>query len=144
MAEQNPYVGPRPFTEEEDRFFFGRAEEVEILTSLAVARRASLLFAQSGAGKSSLLRAGLTPRLLRHTRMVRGRETVQSLVSDNTAQSHHGVDGRFFDFRSRILKCNGNQAFAGERVGSHLTVPGLEDVQRYCNIWKQHQIRKRE
>ena len=82
MADQNPYVGPRPFTEAEDRFFFGRAEEAEILTSLAVARRASLLFAQSGAGKSSLLRAGLTPRLLRHKRIVRGRETIQSLVSD--------------------------------------------------------------
>src|SRR6476620_10511535 len=81
MAEQNPYVGPRPFTETEERFFFGRAEEVEILTSLAVARRASLLFAESGAGKSSLLRAGLTPRLLRHRRLVRGRETCQSLVS---------------------------------------------------------------
>jgi len=81
MAELNPYVGPRPFIESEHRFFFGRAEEVEILTSLAVARRASLLFAQSGAGKSSLLRAGLTPRLLRHRRLVRGRETSQSLVS---------------------------------------------------------------
>ena len=81
MAELNPYVGPRPFVETEHRFFFGRAEEVEILTSLAVARRASLLFAQSGAGKSSLLRAGLTPRLLRHRRLIRGRETFQSLVS---------------------------------------------------------------
>ena len=81
MAEHNPYVGPRPFTESEERFFFGRAEEIEILTSLSVARRASLLFAQSGAGKSSLLMAGLTPRLLRHKRVVRGRTTVEPLVS---------------------------------------------------------------
>jgi hypothetical protein len=82
MAQHNPYVGPRPFTEEEQRFFFGRAEEIEVLTSLVVARRASLLFAQSGAGKSSLLMAGLTPRLLRHTRISRGRTIQERLVSD--------------------------------------------------------------
>ncbi|MEO8452045.1 MAG: hypothetical protein ABI647_19805 [Gemmatimonadota bacterium] len=81
MADQCPYVGPRPFKEDEERFFFGRTEEIEILTSLVVARRASLLFAQSGAGKSSLLTAGLTPRLLRHERLVRERRTVQALVS---------------------------------------------------------------
>ena len=81
MAQHNPYVGPRPFTEEEERFFFGRSEEIEILTSLVVARRASLLFAQSGAGKTSLLLAGLTPRLLRHQRLVRNRPVVQPLVS---------------------------------------------------------------
>jgi hypothetical protein len=81
MALHNPYVGPRPFTEEEERFFFGRAEETEVLTSLVVARRASLLFAQSGAGKSSLLMAGLAPRLLRHTRVSRGRTIQERLVS---------------------------------------------------------------
>src|SRR5689334_4438859 len=81
MAQHNPYVGPRPFTEREERFFFGRAAEVEILTSLVIARRASLLFAQSGAGKSSLLMAGLTPRLLRYTRVVRRKEVVQPIVS---------------------------------------------------------------
>src|SRR5687767_3110588 len=82
MAAHNPYVGPRPFTEEEERFFFGRTEEIEILTSLVVARRASVLFAQSGAGKSSLLMAGLTPRLLRHRRTVRNKEVVERLVRD--------------------------------------------------------------
>ena len=81
MAQDNPYVGPRPFTEEEERFFFGRADEVEVLTSLVVTRQASLLFAQSGAGKSSLLMAGLTPRLLRHVKVVRDREIQEPLVS---------------------------------------------------------------
>ena len=81
MAADNPYVGPRPFIEEEERLFFGRAEEIEVLTSLVLARRASLLFAQSGAGKSSLLMAGLTPRLLRYTRTSRGRTIQERLVS---------------------------------------------------------------
>ena len=61
--DRNPYVGPRAFTEEERDFFFGRDEEVQILEGQVMARRASLFFAQSGAGKSSLLRAGLIPAL---------------------------------------------------------------------------------
>ena len=62
----NPYVGPRAFEEGEAGVFYGRDEEIAILEGLVMARRASLLFAQSGAGKSSLLRAGLIPELTRH------------------------------------------------------------------------------
>jgi hypothetical protein len=82
MAEYNPYVGPRAFTQAEQRFFFGRPEEIEILTGLVTARRASLLFAQSGAGKSSLLMAGLIPRLTQNRRKVRGRDIVEKLMRD--------------------------------------------------------------
>ena len=116
MAELNPYVGPRPFTETEHRFFFGRAEEVEILTSLAVARRASLLFAQSGAGKSSLLRAGLTPRLLRHRRLIRGRETFQSLVSGiriaRVGSGREEVDPRNIFVQSALLSLESDPSAA--------------------------------
>lgn len=59
----NPYVGPKPFTGEESDRFFGRTEEIAILEGLVLARRVTLLFAQSGAGKSSLLNAGLIPSL---------------------------------------------------------------------------------
>ena len=69
----NPYVGPRAFEEEESQYFFGRDQEIEILSSLVMARRVSLFFAQSGAGKSSLLRAGLIPELTRQEKIGRGR-----------------------------------------------------------------------
>ena len=59
----NPWVGPRPFGEGDSTKFFGRESETEILTSLVLSRQAVLLFAPSGAGKSSLIRAGLTPEL---------------------------------------------------------------------------------
>jgi hypothetical protein len=60
----SPFVGPRPFeTEDRDRFF-GRTRELEELFSLVVAHRAILVYAQSGAGKTSLLKAGVIPRLL--------------------------------------------------------------------------------
>lgn len=60
----NPYVGPVPFNERQKYLFFGREQEAEILLSLAISERIVLFYAQSGAGKSSLLEAGLIPRLL--------------------------------------------------------------------------------
>ncbi len=59
----NPYVGPRPFEEADSDRFFGREEEIRQLASLVVARRVVVLYARSGAGKTSLMRAGLMPHL---------------------------------------------------------------------------------
>jgi hypothetical protein len=63
MKPDSPYVGPRTFTEEERRLFFGRDREVEDLIHLLLAERIVLLHSPSGAGKSSLLQAGLIPQL---------------------------------------------------------------------------------
>lgn len=57
MTEQNPYVGPRPFEREDSSRFFGRDQEANELLSLIVANRVTLLYAQSGAGKTSLINA---------------------------------------------------------------------------------------
>ena len=66
---ENPYVGPAAFTEKESARFFGRAMESRELASLVIARRAVLLYAQSGSGKTSLLQASLIPELKRRKRM---------------------------------------------------------------------------
>jgi hypothetical protein len=62
-ADQTPYVGPRPFGRDEKDLFFGRDRETRDLCSLVVAHPIVLLYAASGAGKSSLLNAGLIPLL---------------------------------------------------------------------------------
>jgi len=59
----NPYVGPRPFSEAEKHLFFGREREAESLLSLVISEPLVLFFAQSGAGKTSLINAGLIPKL---------------------------------------------------------------------------------
>ncbi len=59
----NPYLGPRPFSQADAYRFFGRPREAADLYSLVAAHRTVLLYAQSGAGKSSLLNAGLVPLL---------------------------------------------------------------------------------
>ena len=63
LSELQPYVGPRPFEQEDQKLFFGREREAGDLLSLVVAHATVLLYAQSGAGKTSLLNAGLIPLL---------------------------------------------------------------------------------
>ncbi len=60
-AGPNPYVGPRPFRLGEP--LFGRDSEARDLFYLLNAERVVLLHSPSGAGKSSLVQAGLIPRL---------------------------------------------------------------------------------
>ncbi len=59
-----PYVGPRPFEQTDRDVFFGRTQEANELVSLMTAHAAVLLYSQSGAGKTSLVKAGLIPLLV--------------------------------------------------------------------------------
>ncbi len=61
----NPYPGPTPFERNQERLFFGREREVDDLFSLLTAHQVVVLSAPSGAGKTSLLNAGLIPLLTR-------------------------------------------------------------------------------
>jgi WD40 repeat protein len=60
---QNPYIGPRTFRKEEGHLFFGRDREARDLTALVVSEKIVLFYAQSGAGKSSLINTRLIPDL---------------------------------------------------------------------------------
>ena len=60
----NPYVGLRPFEQEDSLYFFGRREQTaELLEQLAPTHFLAVV-GSSGCGKSSLIRAGLIPALL--------------------------------------------------------------------------------
>ena len=63
VDESNPWLGLTSFTEETRAFFFGREEEVTELARRVQRKLLTLLFGQSGLGKTSILRAGLVPRL---------------------------------------------------------------------------------
>jgi len=65
MTAVDPYVGPRPFQREEEDLFFGRLGESRTLISMILASRVVLLYALSGAGKTSLLNAAVVPSLER-------------------------------------------------------------------------------
>lgn len=60
-SDGNPFVGPRPIQQGET--LYGRETEVRDLYNQLQARRIVVLHSPSGAGKSSLVHAGLIPRL---------------------------------------------------------------------------------
>ncbi len=65
VRELQAYVGPQPFEENDEAIFFGRDHEVRGLMSTVIAHRLVLVYAQSGAGKSSLINARIIPLLKR-------------------------------------------------------------------------------
>jgi hypothetical protein len=81
VDERNPWLGLVSFTEETRAFFFGRDEEVAELARRVQRKLLTVLFGKSGLGKTSILRAGLVPRLREHgycpvyVRIAYGRDT---------------------------------------------------------------------
>ncbi len=61
--KNNPFIGPRPFERPDRDRFFGRTRETRDLLSLIMAERVVLFYAQSGAGKTSLLNTQIIPAL---------------------------------------------------------------------------------
>jgi WD40 repeat protein len=59
----SPYQGLGFYTEADARWFFGRGTERKIILAHARTARLTVLYAESGVGKSSLLRAGVAARL---------------------------------------------------------------------------------
>ncbi|MFO1430502.1 MAG: hypothetical protein U1F76_10250 [Candidatus Competibacteraceae bacterium] len=59
----NPYRGLAAFREEDSRFFFGRDQEADELVARVAAQPLTAVVGASGSGKSSLVFAGLFPRL---------------------------------------------------------------------------------
>jgi hypothetical protein len=67
MAGQNqsscPYVGLRSYREDERHLFFGRDHDARRLVDKIFSARLTLFYGPSGVGKSSLLLAGVVPRI---------------------------------------------------------------------------------
>lgn len=63
LDSQDPWPGLAPFREEDQAFFHGRRDEIGQLLQLVRRRRLTVLHGFSGLGKTSLLRAGLFPKL---------------------------------------------------------------------------------
>jgi hypothetical protein len=75
-----PYQGLQPFAEEDAAFFFGRDTERTILVANLMAARLTLVYGESGVGKSSILRAGVVHHLREQERADAAGETPRLLV----------------------------------------------------------------
>ncbi|MEE8524673.1 MAG: hypothetical protein V3T72_12135 [Thermoanaerobaculia bacterium] len=77
-----PYPGPDSFQAEDADLFFGREREAEQLIAMILSARCTLLHAQSGAGKTSLLNAVVIPRL-----EARGHSPIRILPQDDPIEA---------------------------------------------------------
>ena len=63
QTPSSPFPGLRPFEYKESHLFFGRDGQIEKLLDKLTRTRFLAVVGASGSGKSSLVRAGLTPAL---------------------------------------------------------------------------------
>ncbi|GGS84029.1 hypothetical protein GCM10010156_48370 [Planobispora rosea] len=62
-GDVRPYVGLRPYRESEHGLFFGRERESRDIATIWQATGLTVLYGTSGVGKTSLLHAGILPRI---------------------------------------------------------------------------------
>ncbi len=62
----NPYPGLRPFSSTESNHFFGREKQSGIIIEKIIQNRFVALIGASGAGKTSLINAGIIPEITKH------------------------------------------------------------------------------
>src|SRR5258708_22247230 len=83
----SPYRGLEPFDERDAAFFFGGERETQLITANLFAAPLTILYGASGVGKSSVLRAGVLPRL--RTRP----ELLPVIFPTLASDAHHAAPG---------------------------------------------------
>jgi hypothetical protein len=90
----SPWSGLAPFDEISSNYFFGRAREIDELFGRICDRRITVLYGTSGLGKTSLLQAGLIPRLREKGYLpVRVRLAFDDVSPSLLAQVHNKIRG---------------------------------------------------
>jgi hypothetical protein len=101
IDEHNPWLGLASFTEETRAFFYGREEEVAELERRVKRKLLTVLFGKSGLGKTSILRAGLVPRLRArgyfpvYLRIDYGRDSPEAAEQIKQAIGHAAATGEW-------------------------------------------------
>ena len=67
MNQIRRYPGANPFSSDQKDLFFGRQEDINNLFEFISLSNLSVLYAKSGLGKSSLINAGMVPKVLAET-----------------------------------------------------------------------------
>ncbi len=103
-----PYVGLRPFTVDEQAFFFGRRSETRIITANLFAAPLTVFYGTSAVGKSSVLQAGVIPQLQHETktavlyfRQWQTEDYLARLKAESRAALER-VDGKALDIDDRL------------------------------------------
>lgn len=123
----NPYVGPRPYEQDEGSKFFGRDREANELFSLISAHPVVLFYSQSGAGKTSLLNAAIIPRLKSQGDVVAGVARVGGKLPKETDEERLL---NVFVFNALLSLQGKEQQFPPERLSKMSLAEYLESQDR--------------
>lgn len=63
MSTDNPYIGLRTYNEDQKDKFWGREDDIERLAETIIENPSTLIYGCSGCGKSSIIKAGIMPKL---------------------------------------------------------------------------------
>ena len=63
LPNDSLFIGLESYSEAQSKMFFGRDKGIDNLTSLIKSNTLTIVFGKSGTGKTSLLNAGVFPRL---------------------------------------------------------------------------------
>src|SRR5690349_4591951 len=119
----SPFAGLNYYTENDSKWFFGRDAERQTIVGNLRATRLTLLYADSGVGKSSLLRAGVASKLLElaHRRHVQ-RGSAQYIPILFSSWKDEPADA----LRARVLEAV--REFVGSDVEFSPAADGLPEV----------------
>src|SRR5262249_47526277 len=123
---ESPWLGLHSFTEEDRSFFFGRRDELDDLYERVLDRPLSILFGQSGLGKSSLLQAGLVPRL-------RGTGFLPVFVRLDHEPDAPALEFQLLDHLRRALEAEGFREHAAAL--SRVLTKGTEAPNGSTTLW---------
>lgn len=130
---EEPFKGPIPLGRG-DRIY-GRDRDIASLTHALVAERIVLLYSPSGAGKTSLINAGIIPRM-----MDRGFSVLPSIRVSEPLPSEHASTGRPNRFVFSVL--NSLEAGCPERERIH--AEGLAGIDLPTYMEGRHHLRGTE
>jgi WD40 repeat protein/energy-coupling factor transporter ATP-binding protein EcfA2 len=127
---QCPYRGLEPFEETDAELFHGRGEEIDRLSAIVDSAGVVAVVGPSGSGKSSLVRAGLLPRIRRRQltvtifRPVAGAGPVEALAKELLPVLEPGLDaidrlGPKLGELAAQLADNGSAALVGADVAAN-------------------------
>lgn len=103
MKTQNfRYPGVQPFQRSQSDRFFGRDEDIERCLSLILQEKLSVLYSKSGFGKSSLLNAGIHPRL--ELENIKGKRRCVAVPLRFLASGGQGEDNLFEQFNFHLTR----------------------------------------
>ncbi|MCP4043361.1 MAG: hypothetical protein GY731_15625, partial [Gammaproteobacteria bacterium] len=146
----NPFVGLRPFESEDSLYFFGREDQTKALLRQLHQHRFVAVVGSSGSGKSSLIRAGLIPKLeagflvqdrdrWRVAVMKPGDKPVHNLASalikatggQVSQENIHGFSGQIHRQGAQVILERVRTAMAGADANLLLLVDQFEEVFRF-------------